>query len=304
MNSLHGLGKRIERFETMGLRLEELSMHDGSAPPVCSMLWDRPMPSAVKLLKSDPQVINYCTYPAAIKREKTRWFENHNSKSNAGNGTRDQHDVVGDAIKENDTKRSVDTISASVPLAGKRARVEVKAQPLDKKIKTTLLAHPESPRFEPDDPEMLKFLNQHGYAVVGSVADAACIVHAKDLMWSHLQQYGMKPGQPSTWTAFPGYAQSGIIGKDGIGQSDFLWHVRELPRVRRAFAAIWGVEANNLLTSFDGANISALGIALYQLEIKKPAVLGFMSTKALPAQIFVVYRDWCHFSPPTQALVD
>jgi len=102
---------------------------------------------------------------------------------------------------------------------------------------------------------MLKFLNQNGYAVIACVADAACIARAKDLMWSHLDQYGMKRGQPSTWTAFPGSAQSGIMHKDGIGQSDFLWHVRELPRVRQAFAAIWGVETNDLLTSFDGSNI-------------------------------------------------
>lgn len=38
-----------------------------------------------------------------------------------------------------------------------------------------------------------------------------------------------------------------------MGQSAFLWHLRTLPRVRKAFETIW--KTQELLVSFDGANI-------------------------------------------------
>jgi hypothetical protein len=37
------------------------------------------------------------------------------------------------------------------------------------------------------------------------------------------------------------------------GQSEFQWHLRTLPNVKRAFASVWGTD--KLITSFDGANV-------------------------------------------------
>ena len=39
----------------------------------------------------------------------------------------------------------------------------------------------------------------------------------------------------------------------GIGQSSFLWYLRTLPNVKKAFAAIWGDD--DLLVSFDGCGV-------------------------------------------------
>eukprot|EP00592_Proboscia_alata_P024535 CAMPEP_0194448020 /NCGR_PEP_ID=MMETSP0176-20130528/129335_1 /TAXON_ID=216777 /ORGANISM="Proboscia alata, Strain PI-D3" /LENGTH=325 /DNA_ID=CAMNT_0039274945 /DNA_START=1048 /DNA_END=2025 /DNA_ORIENTATION=- len=41
----------------------------------------------------------------------------------------------------------------------------------------------------------------------------------------------------------------------GVGQAPFMWYLRLLPAVSEAFAAIWGVGSDDLLCSFDGANV-------------------------------------------------
>ncbi len=56
-----------------------------------------------------------------------------------------------------------------------------------------------------------------------------------------------------TWDSFPGFPDTGVIYKEGVGQSPFLWHMRSLPAVRRAFALCW--DSEDLITSFDGCGV-------------------------------------------------
>ena len=39
------------------------------------------------------------------------------------------------------------------------------------------------PKFEADDPEMLRYLDEHGYVVVGAAANAEAITRAHDDFW-------------------------------------------------------------------------------------------------------------------------
>ena len=72
--------------------------------------------------------------------------------------------------------------------------------------------------------------------------------------WAEAQDLGIKRGQSSTlcnenWNrmCFP---KNGVISGRGIGQSDFQWHCRLLPNVKKAFEYAWGDD--DLITSFDG----------------------------------------------------
>eukprot|EP00698_Gefionella_okellyi_P005077 TRINITY_DN14668_c0_g1_i1.p1 TRINITY_DN14668_c0_g1~~TRINITY_DN14668_c0_g1_i1.p1 ORF type:complete len:345 (+),score=40.96 TRINITY_DN14668_c0_g1_i1:83-1117(+) len=114
--------------------------------------------------------------------------------------------------------------------------------------------HHDSPRFDPETQRdaMLQYLNDFGYVVVAGVATPSEVAQAKDLLWQFLEGlgYGIERSDPSTWTTWPGIPQYGIFNADGIGNSDLLWFVRCLPRVRAAFEALW--RTNQLLTSYDG----------------------------------------------------
>lgn len=110
----------------------------------------------------------------------------------------------------------------------------------------------------------LEHLETHGYAVVAAVASPAEVERAKDLTWQFLEGHGrMQPnharrGEPSTWELNDGWLGNGVTGiidRSGVGQAPFMWYLRLLPAVSKAFGAIWNVDPDELLCSFDGANV-------------------------------------------------
>ena len=116
----------------------------------------------------------------------------------------------------------------------------------------------ETPRFDADDPAMVEYLRNNGYAVVKNVCSADEIIHAKELLWQFLSdKSGMLEQDPSTWTdenfSKIGFVENGILCYEGIGQSEFLWFLRLLPKVKMAFSKIFNT--SELITSFDGANV-------------------------------------------------
>jgi len=117
------------------------------------------------------------------------------------------------------------------------------------------------PRFDINNQraEFLAYLEEHGYAVVAQAADVEAVEHAKSLMWDFLESVpGTEVrrhdvdswGHHYDWLPSP---TNGILSGFGWGQSACMWHVRLLPQVRAAFAAIWGTD--DLLVSFDGGNV-------------------------------------------------
>ena len=51
----------------------------------------------------------------------------------------------------------------------------------------------------------------------------------------------------------PGYKTHGVVNCDGIGQSDFMWHIRSNRNVKRVYSRIWNND--ELLVSFDGCGV-------------------------------------------------
>jgi hypothetical protein len=117
----------------------------------------------------------------------------------------------------------------------------------------------DSPRFEYNDPALAQFMEEHGYAIVKGVASPEEVDRAQDLLWEFLEseKIGMKRSNPKTWTNLNfqrvGMKNNGILAFNGIQQSNFLWFVRLLPKVKGAFETIFGT--GDLITSFDGGNI-------------------------------------------------
>jgi len=66
-------------------------------------------------------------------------------------------------------------------------------------------------------------------------------------MWDYLESLPLKVDRhdPDTWSneSWLPSATNGILHGFGFGQSDCMWHIRLLPDVKAAFAAIWGEEA-------------------------------------------------------------
>ena len=108
---------------------------------------------------------------------------------------------------------------------------------------------------------MLKYLDEHGYAVIKGAANSAAIARGHDDFWRFHEDLGDEGGQceqvlrndPSTWGVdFLPHPATGIVTGCGFGNSKFCWNLRTLPAVREAFEAIWGTE--DLITSYDGGN--------------------------------------------------
>ena len=103
-------------------------------------------------------------------------------------------------------------------------------------------------------------LDQYGYAIAASCAAPAEVDSLIASLWDWLEGAAgpssmVQRTQPETWSG-PGWLPdpvNGIVSGNGIGQAPCMWNARQLPRVRDAFATIWGT--HDLLTSFDGANV-------------------------------------------------
>ena len=141
-------------------------------------------------------------------------------------------------------------VPVSVPEKEKEEEEEEGEQPVN-------IIPEEVERFAPDDPKLKDYLDTHGFVVIKSVMDSTHIVTAKEKLWNFLEETaGIMREDKSTWTADRfenvGMAQNGIIC-NGIGQTDYMWYVRCLPKVKQAFSTVH--DTDDLLCSMDGGNI-------------------------------------------------
>lgn len=113
------------------------------------------------------------------------------------------------------------------------------------------------PKFESNDPALAEFFNANGYAVVNAVATPEEVKKGISLFWdlAERQQPAIKRDDPATWEDSTWVAASdvGIMSGYGVGQSEFLWHVRQLPKVKEAFSKVW--ETDDLIVSYDGCGV-------------------------------------------------
>ena len=94
------------------------------------------------------------------------------------------------------------------------------------------------PRFSKDDPSAMEYLKREGYVVIKEVISNEEIQEGLELMWKFLQNYSsnkINRNEISTWSEWPKTFPSGIIKGDGIGQSEFMWYLREKQNIREIF---------------------------------------------------------------------
>ena len=86
------------------------------------------------------------------------------------------------------------------------------------------------PRFEPDDPRMLEYLEDHGYAVVKAVepGQEEALDRIQSEFWDFHEALGtVRRDDTSTWGHdFLAHPATGIIAGMGFGHSRFCWSLR------------------------------------------------------------------------------
>ena len=107
----------------------------------------------------------------------------------------------------------------------------------------------EGHRFDIGDPSWQQHLTEHGYCVVKGVADGQQLATARALFWDDIEtaKPGVRRGDAATWRQWNVDLRGIVSGS--IAQGAGAWYVRGLPRVREAFAQIWGDE--DLIVSMD-----------------------------------------------------
>ena len=109
----------------------------------------------------------------------------------------------------------------------------------------------------------MEYLDQNGYVVIAAAENAAGIDEQKERLWSFLEGLNSRRGRsqisrddPQTWEdGWPGSQTNGIISGHGFNHSEFMWAARTNSVVLKAFSKVWGVAAEELISSFDGGNI-------------------------------------------------
>ena len=116
------------------------------------------------------------------------------------------------------------------------------------------IEYKEVPRWSPQDPEMLEYMDENGFAVVANVLSREETNTAIGLIWDYLEELGtgIDRNDVATWDndRWPTAVHGGILPSHGIGHSKAQWYIRNVPTVKKAFANLW--QNDELLVSFDG----------------------------------------------------
>lgn len=106
-------------------------------------------------------------------------------------------------------------------------------------------------------------LREHGVAVIPNVLSQAECQDIVDTLWTNLEASTVQWKQPvkrddkTTWDLTNFSLKHGMLSQEfGTGHWEAAWKVRQHPAIANIFATLWEVDANDLLTSFDGISIS------------------------------------------------
>jgi len=124
------------------------------------------------------------------------------------------------------------------------SRIEQINAAIDGRIADIGAGEPPEPVLGPDD---LAFFAEHGYVVLHDAAPPAQLRDAEAAIWEFL---GMSPDDPPSWY---GNAHGHSIWVPLL-QHPALWANRRAPRIRSAFAQLWG--RNDLWVTVDQAGMN------------------------------------------------
>lgn len=112
-------------------------------------------------------------------------------------------------------------------------------------------------------PEKLReILSRYGVAVIPSVLNAAEVEQFRNGAWDYIEhatsamETPVQRGDPLTWKSFYnlGSKRGMLLQHYGVGQAQFLWDLRQNPKIVSIFETFWGT--SDLLVSFDGTSIA------------------------------------------------
>lgn len=108
-------------------------------------------------------------------------------------------------------------------------------------------------RFNIQDPAWRQHLAEQGFCVIKTVADEQQLAAARRLFWDDIEatKKGVRRDDAQTWKQWH-IDQRGIVS-GSLAQGKGAWYVRGLPRIKTAFAEIWGDD--DLIVSMDCALI-------------------------------------------------
>jgi len=112
--------------------------------------------------------------------------------------------------------------------------------------------------------QVQNYLNDYGVAVIPNVIKSDELEVIKDNMFDTLTHMTRNTKKPITRKNISSWKEifamkplhGMLIQHFGIGHAQFVWDIRQDPRIVEIFAKLWGCDANDLLTSFDGVSIS------------------------------------------------
>ncbi|MBT3427823.1 MAG: hypothetical protein HOL98_04895 [Gammaproteobacteria bacterium] len=113
------------------------------------------------------------------------------------------------------------------------------------------------PRLQPGSSESIAYLKEHGYVVIANVLESEQSETALAGLWDYLEglETGIDRSDNQTWgnDKWPTAVHGGILPSYGIGHCQAQWFIRDIPKVKKSFAAIW--DTDDLLVSFDGVSL-------------------------------------------------
>lgn len=109
-----------------------------------------------------------------------------------------------------------------------------------------------------------KVLNYYGVAIIPNILSEEECNAMNNGMWDTLEHItqtwtkGIRRDDPESWRGmqqlYPKHSM--LLQHWGVGHSQYVWNVRQNPKIVEVFARIWGCEKEDLLVSFDGVSYS------------------------------------------------
>jgi len=107
-------------------------------------------------------------------------------------------------------------------------------------------------------------LEKYGVAIIPNVLSEKEIENMKSGMWDYLEHVTSKFEVPidrnnkKTWRSFYDLLplHSMLVQHWQIGHAQYVWDLRQNPKIIDIFCKIWSVKKDELLVSFDGASVS------------------------------------------------
>lgn len=105
-------------------------------------------------------------------------------------------------------------------------------------------------------------IDKYGVAIIPNVLIDDELTQMNNGMWDYLEHVSQKFAIPidrnnsETWVEYlklyPKHSM--LLQQYGVGHSQFVWDIRQNPKVVNIFSKIWNVKNDELITSFDGAS--------------------------------------------------